>query len=293
MKSKLPFNLKPNNKYGSVPIWNGKNFVIDNTKINVLEYSENFSGWSDDLTFLHENALGDAHPIDVASRKYALHQIKKSICGETAVILEVGCSSGFMIKELIKNFPKFIILGADVVKEPLYKLSSEVRGVPLFRFDLLKCPLPDNSIDVLIMLNVLEHIDDDQKAIQKAYHLVKPGGHLIVEVPACPSLFDSYDKELLHFRRYKLSELENKLTNVGFVVKKKSHLGFLLFPFFSTVKLINRIFFSRNVKPVVKRRASATSSNFIVSFITRFESMYMSEMSLPIGIRAVINAKKL
>ena len=63
--------------------------------------------------------------------------------------------------------------------EPLYRLAKALPGVPLMRFDLLQCPLPAASIDVLIMLNVLEHIEDDGGALRKAFALLKPGGHLI------------------------------------------------------------------------------------------------------------------
>ena len=177
----------------------------------VLEYSENFAGWSDDLTALHEEALGDGHPIDFASRKDALAASeKKFMPSDKAVIMEIGCSSGYLIRDLVKAFPEAVIIGADVVKEPLYRLANNFPGVPLIRFDLLRCPLPDKSVDVLVMLNVLEHIEDDLEALQKAFNLLKPGGALIIEVPACPGLYGAYDAELRHFRRYSAKELTVK-----------------------------------------------------------------------------------
>jgi hypothetical protein len=75
----LPFDLAPVVKDGAVPIWEGHGFLINGKRVSVLEYSENFFGWSDDLTALHENSLGSSHPIDVASRQYALTQLSKSL----------------------------------------------------------------------------------------------------------------------------------------------------------------------------------------------------------------------
>ena len=231
----LPFNLPPPTGYSVSPIWNGRNFVFANRCTPILEYSENFAGWSDDLTELHEEAAGDSHPIDLASRYDAVEQVKKFMPSANAVIMEIGCSSGFLIRDLAKSFPKAVIVGADVVKEPLYRLANKLPGIPLIRFDLLQCPLPSQIVDVLIMLNVLEHIEDDVDALQKAFNLLKPGGALIIEVPAGRSLYSDYDAELRHFRRYSASELKDQLTKVGFKVCRKSHLGFVLFPAFAVV----------------------------------------------------------
>src|SRR6266568_281181 len=277
----LPFDLPPPVGYSVSPKWDGQNFVFGDQITPVLEYSENFAGWSDDLTALHEEAAGESHPIDRASRNDAVAQVKKLMPSAQAVIMEIGCSSGFLIRDLTKSFPEAVIVGADVVKEPLYRLAKSLPGVPLIRFDLLQCPLPDQSIDVLIMLNVLEHIEDDVVALQKAFNLLKPGGALVIEVPAGPNLYDAYDAELHHFRRYSTSELHNKLTKVGFIVRRKSHLGFVLFPAFAAVKLLNKWSPFRKNKAVVRKQAASTSGNSLVKLALEFESKRLPNFQLP------------
>jgi SAM-dependent methyltransferase len=209
-----------------------------------------------------------------------------------AVIMEIGCSSGFLIKDLVKSFPEAVVLGADVVKEPLYRLASAVPGVPLMRFDLLQCPLPARSIDVLIMLNVLEHIEDDVGALKKAFDLLKPGGHLVVEVPASPFLYDAYDAALHHFRRYSASELRDKLTGAGFEVNRRSHIGFVLFPAFALVKLMNKCFPRKDTRSVVREQAATSSGSSLVRWAMFVESRFLSRLRLPWGIRAVAVARK-
>ena len=287
---KLPFVLPPPEGFIDSPSWNGEVFILDGKPASVLEYSENFAGWSDDLTSLHEEAAGDSHPIDLASRKHAIEQVRKAILYHPAVIMEIGCSSGFLIKDLIKIYPESIIIGADVVKEPLYKLARELPGVPLIRFDLLKCPLPDRSIDVLIMLNVLEHIEDDIGALTKAYELLKPGGSMIIEVPACPFLYDAYDSELQHFRRYSANELHYKLRQAGFTDIKKSHLGFLLFPAFAIVKLLSKI--RGNSKIVVHKQVANTSNSSLIAIAMFLENRLLHWFPLPFGIRVLITCRK-
>ena len=209
-----------------------------------------------------------------------------------AVIMEIGCSSGFLIRDLAKEFPEATIVGADVVKEPLYRLAGTLPGIPLIRFDLLQCPLPDQSVDVLVMLNVLEHIEDDVGALQKAFNLLKPGGALIIEVPAGPYLYDSYDAELHHFRRYSASELRQKLTQIGFKVCRKSHLGFLMFPALAAIKLLNKWYSPRENKKVVREQAANTSGNGLVKLAMGFESKQLSNLELPFGIRVLAVASK-
>ena len=289
----LPFDLPPLAGSSVSPQWDGHNFILGDQSTPVLEYSENFAGWSDDLTALHEDAAGDSHPIDIASRNDAVAQVKKCLLSAQAVIMEIGCSSGFLIKDLASSFPEAIIIGADVVKGPLYRLAKTLPGIPLIRFDLLQCPLPDQSIDVLIMLNVLEHIEHDVLALQKTFNLLKPGGTLVIEVPAGPNLYDAYDAELHHFRRYSASELQHKLTQAGFKVTRKSHLGFVLFPAFAAIKLLNKWLPSRKNKMVVRNQAARTSVSGLVKLAMEFESKTLGVLQLPIGIRVLMTAHRL
>jgi SAM-dependent methyltransferase len=288
----LPFDLPPPAGSSISPQWDGQNFLLGNQSTPVLEYSENFAGWSDDLTALHEEAAGDSHPIDLASRNDAVAQVKKMSPPAQAVIMEIGCSSCFLIKDLASSFPEAVIIGADVVKDPLYRLAKTLPGIPLIRFDLLKSPLPDQSVDVLIMLNVLEHIEDDVLALQKAFNLLKPGGALIIEVPAGPNLYDAYDAELHHFRRYSASELQAKLTQAGFKVTRKSHLGFVLFPAFAAIKLLNKWLPSRKNKTVVRDQAASTSGSGLVKLAMEFESKSLAAFRLPFGIRVLMTAQR-
>lgn len=207
-----------------------------------------------------------------------------------SVIMEIGCSSGFLLKEVTKMAPKATLIGADVVKIPLYKLARSLPNVPLIRFDLLKNPLPKSCIDIIVMLNVLEHIEDDVTALKNTFELLKPGGSLVIEVPAGPNLYDKYDVELHHFRRYTSLELQAKLESVGFSIMRKSHLGFFLFPAFAVIKLINK--FRVNSNQVVKTQAVSSSESKFVSLLMKLESKISQFISFPFGIRVLITAKR-
>src|SRR6266581_6598948 len=262
----LPFSLPPPRGFDCQPIWLGNGFQLGNSRVGVLEYSTNVSGWSDDLTALHEDSAGAAHPIDVASRRDAIRQLRKHITAADPIILEVGCSSGYMIGALRLAFPHGLLIGADVVKEPLYRLAAAMPTVPLLRFDLNECPLPDASIDAVVMLNVLEHIADDGLALKQVRRILKPSGMLVLEVPAGPSLYDAYDTALRHFRRYDMKALSRKLVDTGFDIVRRSHLGFFVYPLFALIKRRNRHRApGTDLKGLVARQASRTASSPMIA----------------------------
>ena len=123
--------------------------------------------------------------------------------------------------------------------------------------------------------------------ISEANKLLCDNGLLILEVPAGKFLYDEYDKQLLHFRRYKMLDLIKKIENAGFVIERKTHLGFFIFPVFILVKLFNKIFRSKNI---ISKQANL-SNNTIVKLLFFIESK-LREFSLPFGIRCFVCARK-
>lgn len=90
--------------------------------------------------------------------------------------------------------------------------------------------IADSSVDFAYTLNVLEHIEDDDKAIIDLYRCLKPGGRLLVYVPAFQILYSQMDDHVGHFRRYRRKPLVHLLQTVGFDVNKARYvdsLGFL------------------------------------------------------------------
>jgi len=285
----------PHPKYENIYYtWDNEKFFSNNNKqetdeCRIIEYSENYEGWTDHLTNIHEEAHGDSHPIDVFSRNNCIRSIKKFQNTNPQVILDIGCSSGYLIEKLILKFPKSLVIGADVIKEPLHRLSQKLKNTPFIRFDLLKNPFHESFADVITLLNVAEHIRDDKKAFEECYKILKPNGILIIEVPAIQLLYDSYDKELKHYRRYNLKELEQKLKNIGFKIKFKSHLGFFLFPFFFLVKLTNKILGNKNLTVSQSKK----SNNFITKILLKIEENFFKNIYFPIGIRCFLCVEKI
>lgn len=292
----LPFALPPIMADGDIPRWEGNGFRVGNEFTNVLQYSINTLGWNDDLTSFHEESAGDQHFIDRASRDHAIQQLKSHLSSKSnPTILEIGCSSGFMLHRMHKAFPQATIIGADVVSEPLHKLAVALPTIPLLRFDLLHCPLPDNSIDAIVILNVLEHIENDALALQQIHRILKPGGVAIIEVPAGPGLYDIYDKVLMHYRRYTRADLTKLVSQIGFKIKDNSHLGFFLYPPFWFVKKRNKRLLAESEETqqkLVEKTIRDTGENKLFHFIMQTELLLGKMISYPVGIRCLMSCVK-
>jgi SAM-dependent methyltransferase len=168
-------------------------------------------------------------------------------------------------------------------------------GLPLLRFDLVKCPLPSASVDAAVLLNVLEHIEDDAGAVGQVARVLKPGGVAVIEVPAGPGLYDAYDKYLRHYRRYRLPDVARLLERAGLRVVERSHLGFLIYPAFVLVKRMNRRWLDAPEdmqRSVVERSIASSGHGPLLRWATAIEERFARWISYPAGIRCVAVALK-
>jgi len=284
--------------YTDEPIWTGRDFLIGSKKVRILKYNKNDEGWNLNLTDFHEkeNKSGN-HYTDRASRLHVLFELEKYVHNKNAVILEIGISSGYLLCEIWKMFPEKFLIGSDCIPEPLEKNIRQLPCVPLIQFDLVHCPLPDNCVDVVIALNVLEHIKNDESALQQIYRILKPSGYAILEVPANQDLFDFYDEHLKHFRRYDLLEFSDRIQKLKFKILTASHLGFFVYPAFKYIKHRNK---KREFRTEAEKLAYMKNliqiggpiANKMLFFLMLIELYLGKIIQYPTGIRCLLTLKK-
>lgn len=278
------------------PVWNGGAFVRSGKSTRVLAYEVGESGWSDELTELHESATeSGAHFIDVASRGHAINELKRTLGSKPASIMEVGCSAGHLLADMRRSLPNVTLTGGDYTLGTLVKLGEKMPGIPLVRFNLADSPLPSDTYDAMVLLNVLEHIEQDIAATTHIARMLKPGGVAVIEVPAGPELFDDYDRQLQHFRRYTLRGICNVVEQAGLVVERRNYLGALIYPAFYLAKKLSqaRPKSAAEREEHVANAIGATSRfNAIGHAVMSLEEVMARVVTFPRGIRCVVTARK-
>jgi len=137
-------------------------------------------------------------------------------------IMEVGAGTGGFARFLIESAPQAEFFLFEPAANLFPSLAQRYRGD--VRVRAFHAPLDAGAAslapDTVVMVNVLEHIEDDLGCLREAYSVLPPGGHLLLFVPALPALYGSLDRAFEHFRRYRRGELLKKLEGAGFQISE-------------------------------------------------------------------------
>ena len=152
-------------------------------------------------------------------------------------ILDVGCGTGTMLTHLARFGDA---RGVDMDLEAVgYCHDRGLQQVTQSGADSL--PFEKDRFDVVTALDVVEHIDDDLGALREIKRVLKPGGLLLLTVPAYRFLWGRQDDINLHKRRYVARELRSRLQAVGFEVERLTYMNAILFPAIAAIRLLRRI----------------------------------------------------
>lgn len=204
------------------------------------------------------------------------------------VILDVGCGTGATLEGL-SRFGR--VVGMDSSRYALQ--CCRRRG----RHDLVQArgealPIADASADAITALDLLEHIPDDAAAVREFSRVLRPGGVLIVTVPACPFLWSEHDEALGHRRRYRRRELARALEQAGFEIALCSYVMGSILPAAIVVRL-----WERWLRRAPARRESGyvvvpRALNELLAGITGAGSRLLPWLRMPFGLSIVALARR-
>lgn len=199
-------------------------------------------------------------------------------------ILDVGCGTGGFAKLLSQEFNVLCLDTSSIALE-----YCQRRGLTnVFQMKIEDFPKGKYNIKSIFMLDVIEHIENDYSAIQRAYDLLEAGGTLILTVPAYRWLWSRHDEIHMHKRRYTRKEIKKLLTVSGFEVIFVSYFNFFLFLPAVFKRLVDKNSESKvePVEPVSK------VMNIILQTIFMSEMYLLPLVSLPFGLSVIAIAKK-
>ena len=204
-------------------------------------------------------------------------------CGRLSV-LDLACATGM-------NFRAFSDLadlwGVDISEETVRLCGA--RGINrIIRADAMKLPFRDETFDLVLALDSLEHFEDDCVAIDEMARVTKAGGRALVTVPAFMFLWSDHDVAYHHFRRYTARELRRKLSERFDILKLSYYSMTLLPPVYAMRKLrsgknsAHSDFFIKLPLPI----------EWSLSAIMKTELALLRAVNLPFGVSLFCEARK-
>ncbi len=203
--------------------------------------------------------------------------------GNSYSIVELGCGSGRFLSGLCSV--SGIRVGVDGHPTALDQARNRDPGVAWVHADVSNTPLSGGIFDVVASLDVLEHVEPIP-LLREARRLVKPDGHLLLSVPAFPSLWSAMDSEAGHRCRYRIAMLKAELNEAGWVLASYTHYQFLLFPLLA---------FSRRMqkdKEIAIERRPPRLLGYALGAINQLEVSLFQRLSLPWGSSLIVTARK-
>lgn len=197
-------------------------------------------------------------------------------------ILDIGCGPGEFARELEKIGNYY---GLDKSETAVNYCKEKISSVKVG--DILNIPYEDNYFDVVLALDVLEHVEDDERALMELRRVVNKNGIVIIFVPAFDFLWSITDVLSNHYRRYTLGIFGEKIKKNGFKVLKRSYFNFFLFLPIAFIRLFIRLF---GIK--AKSELETGFLNNFLYYIFMIESKIINYVNFPFGVSILFIIKK-
>lgn len=208
--------------------------------------------------------------------------------GKDKKILDYGCGSGFLVGQFQDK--GYDARGVDVSKEAIeFGTQKGIRNLSVANG--INTNFPDSNFDLILAMDVVEHTEEDNLAVKELERLLKPGGHLIITVPAYQWMWGVQDEVAHHFRRYTMSSMLNLIkAHTPLSVLKKTYFNTFLFPPAALVRIVSKWF---NIK---KRESDFDINNNYLNkifyFIFRTETKLLRWFNFPFGVSILLVLKK-
>ncbi|MEK7070658.1 MAG: class I SAM-dependent methyltransferase [Patescibacteria group bacterium] len=212
--------------------------------------------------------------------------IYKRLPIKKGTFIDIGAGNGLFLKCFLNK--GFNAEGIELEKDQVHQMKEDykLKDVSIRQGDISKLK-GNQSYDVVVASDVIEHIENDKQALENLYSFVKPWGYLVITVPAHQFLFGKRDIGWGHHRRYNKIDLIDKLT----VVKGAKVINI---NYWNTLGFFAYFFFEKILKTPIreefryKKSFFSSAIRFFLDKILRFEEVFGS----PIGLTLVAIIQK-
>jgi len=202
-------------------------------------------------------------------------------------VLDVGCGTGLMLEALR---PYAHPVGIDFSRlAMMYCAQRGIERLVCARVEAL--PFGDETFDLLLALDLFEHIDDDAALIREMWRLCRPGGRLLISVPAYPFLWSDHDEALHHRRRYRRTTLRQLIGLTDFEIVRFTYaITVLLLPIV-VFRLLQRVLKPKGA-PKTHLIALPKPINRLLIALEKAEARWLRSYDLPFGVSLLALLRK-
>ncbi|MFA6981615.1 MAG: class I SAM-dependent methyltransferase [Patescibacteria group bacterium] len=213
--------------------------------------------------------------------------IRKYTAGKDLKILEIGCGTG-EITEYLQRYGE--VIGLDFSDEAI-RFCKQRKLKNIFKRDITRLNVKEftdkyGKFDLILTLDVMEHIREDAMVFEKIKQMMKENGIYISTMPAYKFLWSEHDESLHHVRRYHSLEIRKKLESAGFKIIKKTYFVAAMFPVIAFFRMWSN-FFTRNVEPQSSYITLPKPLNDLMYEILKVETRLVEKYNLPAGTTLV------
>jgi len=204
---------------------------------------------------------------------YLTHRVPSS---KEVRLLDVGCGTGALLEAFASRYTAY---GLDSSRRAV-EFCRE-RGLTNVREGSLESYPKDTTFDIITLLDVVEHVDDDLQLLRNAHRVLRTEGAILITVPAFPALWSHHDVVLHHKRRYTKSTLEKVVTEAGFRIEHLTFFNTLLFPVAVIIRYVAKLTGSTEATDL---EMPPPIANRFLHAIFAFERRIVPKISLPFGL---------
>jgi len=220
------------------------------------------------------------------ARRTIVSRILRRYAKPRSRILDLGCGTGGNAATLAA-FGR--VSGIDL--GPAALRHAHAHGLAVARGSAERTPVRTQALDVVVALDVLEHLEDDRAALSEVLRVLRPGGILLATVPAYTFLWSSHDEALGHRRRYLRRELRERVVAAGFEIELCSYIMGSVLPVAVVLRLAERLR-RRRVPPRSSYPALPRTLNGLLARVAALGGQLAPIAPLPFGLSIMIVARR-
>ena len=204
-----------------------------------------------------------------------------------ARILDIGTSTGGNLR-MLKDAGFSRAEGLDLDDEAI-RWCVEKRLGPVRKGDICDIPFADQSFDLVLATDVIEHVEDDTRALSEIYRVLKPGACAIITVPAFQLLWGLEDEASQHKRRYRGSDITALITASGLIPDESFYFNYFLF---LPILLMRTALRTTNHSVRSEIEINSPLTNRLLSAVFRWDVATAPVIKPPFGVSFLVTARR-